>query len=94
MLIHPCLFSNAKLGGKKKMDFFECARVDKSRPIEEVMKDLAALRDEGHFKHISLSEVNAETIRKAAKVVDIGAVEVEYSFWTLDVEKVGLVTSN
>merc|ERR1712072_769411 len=32
---------NAKLGGKKKMDFFECARVDKSRPIEEVVKDLA-----------------------------------------------------
>lgn len=70
------------------MDLFECARVDKSRPIEEVMKDLQALRDEGHFKYIGLSEVGADTIRKAAKVVDIACVEVEYSLWTTDIEKV------
>lgn len=70
------------------MDLFECARVDKSRPIEEVMKDLAALRDEGHFKHIGLSEVSEATLRKAAKVADIAAVEVEYSLWSTDIEKV------
>lgn len=70
------------------MDLFECARVDQSRPIEEVMKDLKDLRDEGHFKHVGLSECSADTIRRAAKIVDISVVEVEYSLWSTDIERV------
>ena len=68
---------NAALGGKKKMDLFECARVDKRVPIEDVMRTLATLREEGHFKDIGLSECSAETIRRASKIVQISAVEVE-----------------
>lgn len=43
-------------GGNKKMDLFEMARVDKSRPQEEVMQNMLKLIEEGHFKLIGLSE--------------------------------------
>ncbi|KAK4053415.1 hypothetical protein OIV83_001580 [Microbotryomycetes sp. JL201] len=79
------------LGDRKKMDLFECARVDKSVPIEEAMRRLLTLRDEGHFKYIGLSEVSAETIRRAAKVAPIAAVEVEYSLAALDIENNGVL---
>lgn len=68
---------NSLLGGKKKMDLFEMARVDKSRSIEDAMQVLAKLQQEGHFKDIGLSEVSAETIRRAHKVAKVAAVEVE-----------------
>lgn len=45
------------------MDMFETARIDKTRPIEELANNLKTLRDEGHFKYVSLSEVSAKTIR-------------------------------
>jgi pyridoxine 4-dehydrogenase len=63
--------------GVKKMDLFEMARVDPNVPIEDAMKILLKLRDEGHFKDIGLSEASAETIKRAAKVGPVGAVEVE-----------------
>lgn len=68
---------NEALGGKKKMDLFEMARVDQNTSIEDAMKTLLKLRDEGHFKDIGISEVSAKTIRAAAKVAPIAAVEVE-----------------
>lgn len=70
------------LDGKKKIDIFECARVDKSVPIEVTMEALKELVEEGKIGGIGLSEVGAETIRRAAKVVKIAAVEVEVSLWS------------
>ena len=58
----------AKRLAPAKIAIFECARVDKSRPQEEVMKTLLKLRDEGLFQHIGLSECSAETIRKSHAV--------------------------
>lgn len=68
---------NKELGGRKKMDLFEMARVDQKNSIEDTMKTLLKLRDEGHFKDIGLSECSEKTIRAAAKVAPIAAVEVE-----------------
>lgn len=53
------------LDGKKSIDIFECARVDPEVPIEQAVGILAKLVQEGKFKHIGLSEVDAETIRRA-----------------------------
>lgn len=58
--------------GDKKMDLFEPARLDRERPVEDVVADLARLRDEGLFAHIGLSEVKAETLRRACKVCYLG----------------------
>ena len=49
----------------KKIDYFQCARVDPNVPIEDTMKGLKTLVDEGKIGAVGLSEVKAETIRKA-----------------------------
>lgn len=53
------------LDGKKSVDIFECARVDPKTPIEETIEVLAKCVEEGKIKGIGLSEVRAETIRRA-----------------------------
>jgi len=56
------------------------------------MKNLLQLsQEEKLFHHISLSEVGAETIRKAAAVAPIACVEVEYSPWELSIETNGVL---
>jgi len=72
------------LEGKKFLDLFECARVDPNTPIETTIEVLATYVKEGKLGGISLSEVKAETIRRASKVHKISAVEVELSLWTTD----------
>lgn len=73
------------LGRHKKVDVFECARVDPQTPIEETIQALGELVREGTIGGLALSEVRAETIRRAAKVHPIAAVEVELSLWATDI---------
>ncbi|RYP67732.1 hypothetical protein DL771_007065 [Monosporascus sp. 5C6A] len=72
------------LGGTKTIDIFECARVDPKVPIEISIGTLVELVKEGKIGGIGLSEVGANTIRKAAAVHSIAAVEVEMSLFTPD----------
>ena len=72
------------LGGTKTIDVFECARVDPNVPIETSVKALAELVKEGKIGGIGLSEVSANTIRKAHAVYPISAIEIELSLFTLD----------
>lgn len=72
------------LNGTKALDLFECARVDPNTPIEITIAALAEYVHEGTLKGISLSEVKAETIRRAHKVHPISAVEVELSLWATE----------
>ncbi|KAI0032271.1 aldo/keto reductase [Vararia minispora EC-137] len=74
------------LRGKKKIDLFEMARVDRTRPLEDQLKQLAALSKEGYFDHIGLSESSAKSIREANAVVPIAAVEIEISPWSYEEE--------
>ena len=76
---------NRILGDKKRVDIFECARVDPFVPIEEVIRVLGQLVAEGKIGGIGLSEVKADTIRRAHKIHPISVVEVELSLWTTDV---------
>lgn len=73
------------LKGKKSIDLFECARVDKDTPLEVTMKALEEYVKEGKIGGISLSEVGAATIRKAANFTKIEAVEVEVSLFSRDI---------
>ncbi|KAL4875715.1 NADP-dependent oxidoreductase domain-containing protein [Aspergillus karnatakaensis] len=73
------------LDGKKKIDVFGLARVDPAVTIEESVKALSELRDEGKIGGIQLTEVKAETIRRAARVAKIDMVEAEVSLWSRDV---------
>lgn len=49
----------------KKIDIFECARVDPDVEIEDTMQTMRTLVEEGKFGRVGLSEVRAETIRRA-----------------------------
>ncbi|KAJ5637570.1 hypothetical protein N7490_007449 [Penicillium lividum] len=78
------------LDGKKKIDIFECARQDSNFPVEHTVEVLAKCVKEGKIGGIGLSEVDAETIRRAAKVHPIAAVEVEVSLWSTDIFENGI----
>ena len=68
------------------IDIYRPARLDPSVPIEETMGALVDLVKGGYIKHIGLSEVGAETIRRAAKVHPIAALQTEYSLWSREAE--------
>ncbi|KAF8524898.1 aldo/keto reductase [Hysterangium stoloniferum] len=77
---------NARLEGTKRVDIFESARVDPTRTIEEAIKNMKVLIDEGKFDHIGLSECSAETFRRAHAVHPIASVEIEVSPWSYEDE--------
>lgn len=72
--------------GRERIDLYYVHRVERSRPIEEVMTTLADLVQEGKIGHIGLCEVSAETLRRAHAVHPVAALQTEYSLWTREVE--------
>lgn len=72
--------------GIDTIDLFYQHRVDPNTPIEETVEGMAALVKEGKVRHIALSEAGPETIRRAARVHPITALQSEYSLWERDVE--------
>ena len=77
---------NAALRGTKRLDLFQCSRVDPTRAIEDIIRDLAVLVKEGLVDHIGMSECKAETLRRANAVHPIAAVEIEVSPWSYEEE--------
>ncbi|HEX3975438.1 MAG TPA: aldo/keto reductase [Solirubrobacteraceae bacterium] len=72
--------------GVDHVDLYYQHRVDPNVPIEETVGAMAELVKEGKIRHIGLSEASAETLRRAAAVHPITALQTEYSLWTRDVE--------
>jgi aryl-alcohol dehydrogenase-like predicted oxidoreductase len=72
--------------GIDHIDLYYQHRVDPNTPIEETVGAMAELVKEGKIRHIGLSEAGPETLRRAAKVHAITAVQTEYSLWTRDPE--------
>lgn len=68
------------------IDLFYQHRVDPAVPIEDTVGGMAELVREGKIRHIALSEAGPETVRRAAKVHPITALQSEYSIWERDVE--------
>ena len=79
--------------GIKSLDIFECARVDPKVPVETTVKALADLVKAGKLRGIGLSEVKAETIRRAHKVHPIAVVEIELSLWATESLRNGVVSN-
>jgi aryl-alcohol dehydrogenase-like predicted oxidoreductase len=68
------------------IDLYYMHRRDFDVPIEESVGAMAELIKEGKIGSIGLSEMSAETLRKAAAVHPIAAVQTEYSLWTRNPE--------
>src|SRR5213080_2989405 len=78
--------------GTDYIDLYYQHRVDPNTPIEETVGGLAELVKEGKIRHIGLSEASVKTIRRAAKVHAITALQTEYSLWSRDPEDEILAT--
>jgi aryl-alcohol dehydrogenase-like predicted oxidoreductase len=73
--------------GVDHIDLYYCHRVDMRTPIEETVKAMAELKQEGKIRHLGLSEISASTLRRGHAVHSITAVQMEYSAFALDIER-------
>jgi aryl-alcohol dehydrogenase-like predicted oxidoreductase len=72
--------------GVETIDLYYLHRVDPETPIEETVGAMADLVREGKVRHLGLSEAGAATLRRAAAVHRITALQSEYSLWSRDPE--------
>lgn len=68
------------------IDLYYLHRLDCDTPVEESVQGLADLISEGKIGGIGLSEVSAATLRRAAAIHPVAAVQNEYSLWTRNPE--------
>ncbi|HEV2739244.1 MAG TPA: aldo/keto reductase [Candidatus Elarobacter sp.] len=88
-----CDASLARLG-LDYVDVLYLHRADASVPIEETVGAMAELVAAGKVRHLGLSEVGADTLRRAAAVAPIAALQSEYSLFTRDVETNGVLAAS
>jgi aryl-alcohol dehydrogenase-like predicted oxidoreductase len=72
--------------GTDYIDIYYLHRIDPEVPVEETVGAMARLAEEGKIRSIGLSEAGAQTIRRAAAVHPIAALQSEYSLTTRDIE--------
>jgi aryl-alcohol dehydrogenase-like predicted oxidoreductase len=72
--------------GTDHVDVYRPARLDPNVPIEDTIGGIAELVEAGYVRHIGLSEVGAETIRRAHAVHPISDLQIEYSLISRGVE--------
>jgi aryl-alcohol dehydrogenase-like predicted oxidoreductase len=72
--------------GVDAIDIYRPARLDPNVPIEETIGALGEMVKKGYVKHIGLSEVGSETIRRAHAVHPIADLQIEYSLVSRGIE--------
>ena len=73
--------------GVEYIDIYRPARLDPGVPIEETIGAIANLIKQGHVRYIGLSEVGAQTIRRAQAVHPIADLQIEYSLISRGIER-------
>ena len=73
--------------GTGHIDVYRPARLDPDVPIEETVGAIKELIDAGDVRHIGLSEVSAETLRRAHAVHPIADLQIEYSLLSRGIER-------
>ncbi|MFC8663200.1 aldo/keto reductase [Streptomyces sp. NPDC057199] len=72
--------------GTDHIDIYRPARLDPAVPIEETVGAIKEMIDAGHVRHLGLSEVDVETIRRAHAVHPVADLQIEYSLLSRAVE--------
>jgi aryl-alcohol dehydrogenase-like predicted oxidoreductase len=72
--------------GVEHIDLYYLHRTDPGTPIEETVGAMAELVVQGKVGHLGLSEAAPDTLRRAAAVHPIAALQSEWSLWSRDVE--------
>lgn len=78
--------------GVDSIDLYYCHRRNPDVPIEELTDAMSDLITAGKVRHLGLSEVSANTLRKACAIHPIAAVQSEYSLWAREPEQEMLST--
>ena len=84
--VRKCCDASLQRLGIEQIDLYYQHRVDPDVPIEETVGAMGGLVRSGKVRYLGLSEAAPATIRRAAKVHPIAALQTEYSLWTRDVE--------
>jgi aryl-alcohol dehydrogenase-like predicted oxidoreductase len=72
--------------GTNYIDIYRPARLDPKVPIEDTIGAMAEMEKAGYIRHIGLSEVSAQTLRKAHAVHPICDLQIEYSLISRGIE--------
>jgi aryl-alcohol dehydrogenase-like predicted oxidoreductase len=72
--------------GVDHIDLYYQHRADLDVPIEETVGAMAELVEQGKVRYLGLSEASVDTIRRAAEVHPIAALQSEWSLWSRDLE--------
>ncbi|MFI5780427.1 aldo/keto reductase [Nocardia sp. NPDC051570] len=72
--------------GVDYIDIYRPARLDPAVPIEETVGAIAEMIEKGYVRHIGLSEVGAQTLKRAAAVHPIVDLQIEYSLISRGIE--------
>ena len=84
--VKECCDASLKRLGIDTIDLYYQHRVDPNVPIEETVGAMAELVRAGKVRHLGLSEASPSTIRRAAAVHPIAALQTEYSLWSREPE--------
>jgi len=90
--VRQCCDASLKRLKVETIDLYYQHRVDPKVPIEDTVGAMAELVAAGKVRHLGLSEAAPATIRRAAKVHPIAALQTEYSLWSRDPEREVLPT--
>lgn len=72
--------------GTDHIDLYYMHRLDVSLPIEETVQAMSQLVKDGKVRHIGLSEVGPDVLKRASKIHHITALQSEYSLWSREPE--------
>lgn len=72
--------------GIETIDLYQPSRMDDSVPLEDIIGTVAGLVAEGKVRHIGVSEINADQLRKANNIHPISALEIGYSLADRQIE--------
>jgi aryl-alcohol dehydrogenase-like predicted oxidoreductase len=72
--------------GTDYIDLYQPARLDERVPIEETVGAVAEMIEAGYVRYLGLSEMSADTIRRAAAVHPVTALQIEYSLMSRGIE--------
>jgi aryl-alcohol dehydrogenase-like predicted oxidoreductase len=84
--VRKCCEESLQRLGVGQIDLYYQHRVDPNVPIEDTVGAMSELVRAGKVRYLGLSEAAPATIRRAAKIHPIAALQTEYSLWCRDVE--------
>ena len=91
--VKKCCEDSLRRLGVSHIDLYYQHRVDPEVPIEETVGAMSELVKAGKVRYLGMSEAAPQTLRRAAKVATISALQTEYSLWSREVEEEVLPTA-